>query len=100
MSEPDELERRDIAAVRKTIAFGLDVTAFMQSDIGRHLQARANQHIEQAFEAFKTVDAEDPKAIRKLQNDALAAEHFLQWLGEAVTEGEQAETTFIDSQQG
>lgn len=97
-----EQEDRDLQDVRGRIAFGLDVQSFMGSPIGRRLTARANAVIAQAQEDLGTVDAEDPKAIRALQNKITAASYFLEWLGEAVTEGEQAESTFInaDAQQG
>ena len=87
-------EMREGAELRGRIAFGLDVQQFMGSNIGRYLQARANADIEEALEALKTVDPEDPKAIRKLQNAVAVASSVLEWLGQAVTEGEQAERQF------
>jgi len=94
VSEKDDREMQQIRAV---ISFGLDAKAFMQSDMGRYLTAKANGDIESALDALRTVDAEDPKAIRALQNEAAAATRFLLWMGEAVTEGENAERQFIDS---
>lgn len=87
-------EMREGDELRGRIAFGLDVQQFMGSNIGRYLQARANADIEEALEALKTADPEDPKAIRKLQNDVAVASSVLEWLGQAVTEGEQAERQF------
>lgn len=94
MSEQDQ---REMQQIRNQIAFGLDCKAFMESSIGRYLAARANADTEEAMEALKTVDPTDPDAIRKLQNDIKCAENFLLWMGEAVTEGENAERTFIDT---
>lgn len=97
-----EQERADLQDIRSRIAFGLDVQSFMNGPIGRHLIARANAVIAENQEALGTVDAEDPKAIRALQNKIAAAAYFLEWMGEAVTDGEQAEASFInaDAQQG
>lgn len=94
MSEQDQ---REIQQIRNQIAFGLDCKAFMDSSIGRYLAAKANGDIEAATDALKTVDPTNPDAIRKLQNDIKCAENFLLWMGEAVTEGENAERTFIES---
>lgn len=87
-------EQREGEELRGRIAFGLDVQQFMGSTLGRYLQNKANADIEAALDALKTADPEDPKAIRKLQNDVAVAESVLLWLGEAVTEGEQAERQF------
>lgn len=92
MSDSPELQQ-----IRAQIAFGLDCKAFMDSQIGRYLTQRANEEIDKALQALKDADPEDAKAIRKLQNDAHCAENFLLWMGEAVTEGENAERTFIES---
>jgi len=93
MSQDPELQQ-----IRNQIAFGLDVKVFMGSPIGRYLTLRANQEIETALESMKTVDPDEPKAVRKLQNDIHIAENFLQWMGEAVTDGENAERTFITAE--
>lgn len=75
----------------REVEFGLDVERFMGSTVGRYLQRRANEDREAALEALATVDAEDAKAVRALQNQVAVAEKVLTWLGEAVTAGEQAE---------
>lgn len=93
MSEQD----REIQDIRATIEFGMDVKQFMGTNLGRFLQAKANAKIEAARDAMTSVDPEDPKAIRKLQNDVAVGSMFLQWMGEAVTEGENAERQFLDA---
>lgn len=93
-----EQENRELTQIRNQISFGLDVEAFMRSDIGRYLTARANSDRQTALEALKDTDAEDPKAIRKLQNAALCAECFLLWMGEAVSEGQNAQQAFTEAQ--
>ncbi len=95
--EPDaEVEKADLTAIRGTIAFGLDAQAFMNSTLGRYLTGRANDEREQALEALKDADADNPKEIRKLQNDARCAENFLIWMAQAVAEGENAERSFAN----
>ena len=96
MSDPQE--QRELQEVRARIGFGMDVETFMKSPIGRHLTRRANETIFAAHDELAEVDAEDPKAIRTLQNKITAARYFLEWLDEAVTAGEQAERTFIDAE--
>ena len=94
----NQQEDRELTQIRAQIAFGMDVQAFMRSSIGQYLTARANNDVEAALESLKTVDPEDAKAIRKLQNDAKCAESFLLWMGEAVTEGENSQRTYVDSE--
>lgn len=84
----------DIKQLQAEIALGLDIKQFMGSAIGQYMHSRANAEIEQALEALKIADAEDPKAIRQWQNQIAVAERVLSWLGEAVTSGENAETQF------
>ncbi len=93
MSEQDQ----ELHQIRSTIEFGLDVQQFMGTNLGRFLRAKANAQIESAHEALGSVDPEDPKAIRKLQNDAAVASLFLHWIGEIVTEGENAERQAMDA---
>lgn len=91
-------ELRDLTQTRAQIAFGLDVQAFMRSEIGEYLTQRANDHREAALEALAAADPEDTKGIRQLQNVVQCAQDFLLWMGEAVTEGENAQATFVESQ--
>lgn len=92
-----EQEDRDLQQIRNQIAFGLDCKVFMESPIGRYLTKRANDEIEAAMQGLLHSHPDDGKTIRDLQNKAYRAESFLQWMGEAVTEGENAERTFIEA---
>lgn len=78
----------------RVAGFGMDVEKFMRSELGRYLQRRAQDDISRAQDALLTVDPEDAKAVRALQNEAAVAERVLSWLGEAVTQGEQAARQF------
>lgn len=84
----------ELAQLQADIALGLDIKQFMGTAIGKYMHARANAEIDEALEALKTAEAEDAKAIRRWQNQIAVAERVLGWLGEAVTNGENAETTF------
>ena len=97
MSAESQREQRDLQALRGEIAFGLDVEQFMGTPLGQYLRRRANDDIEAARDALVTVDPEDVKAVRKLQNDAMAAARFLVWLGDAVTAGENAQAAFKET---
>ena len=88
---------RELQDIRNRIAFGLDCKQWMDSPLGQYLTHKANTELQAALEALGNVDPEDPKAIRKLQNDKAVAERFLEWMGEAVTEGENAERAFIEA---
>lgn len=84
----------DLQHIQATIAFGLDTKQFMGSTLGRYIQAKANEQIEAARDALQTVDPEDAKEVRRLQNDATVAAMVLTWIGQAVIEGEMAERQF------
>lgn len=87
----------EMQQINAQISFGLDVEQFMQSAIGKYLTARANDDIESALESLKTVDPTDSKAVQSLQNEIHRAEMFLLWMGQAVTEGENASRAFIEA---
>lgn len=93
-----EQEDRELTQIRHTIAFGMDVKAFMGSPIGRYLTQRANTARESALEALAKVDPYQPLEVQKLQNQIEVAENFLVWMGEAVTDGENAERVFIENE--
>ncbi len=89
-----EQDNADMQQIRGRISFGLDVQQFMNGPIGHRLQANANAVILETDVALRSVDAEDPKAIRALQQKSAAASYFLEWMEEFVIEGEQAEAAF------
>lgn len=92
-------EEAQLTEIRNKIAFGLDCKVWMESPLGRYMLQRAKEGKAGALEALAEVDAEDPKAIRELQNEIMCATHFEQWLREVVAEGEEAERVFIESQE-
>jgi hypothetical protein len=54
------------------------------------LLSKAQDAAAEAITALADVDAEDPKAIRKLQNDITCYDRILEWLKEIVAEGVDA----------
>ena len=70
---------------------GQEATRFMNGQVGRHVVARAEREIEQAYQALSVADAEDPRLIRDLQNQIAIARAIPQWLASAVNEGLLAE---------
>lgn len=74
-----------------SIKVGLDARAFRSSTIGEYLEDKANETIIDSLELLSEADPEDPKQIRKLQNDVWRAKVFLSWLSLAIQEGKEAE---------
>ena len=87
----------DVKALHDAIDFGMEVQSFLQSRIGRYLVKRAEEEVEASVQLLKEADAEDPKAIRELQNKIKVAEDFQYWLGDAVQSGINAEREYVDS---
>lgn len=72
------------------IELGLDVEAFMASRVGRYVQKRANDEIEAARDELENLPPSAIEAIQTAQNKAKVARAVLDWMGEAVTDGENA----------
>ena len=81
----------EYAYLLKQIDFGFEVEAFLKSEVGSYLVRRAEAEIEEAVEALKGCDPEDPKAIRALQYKIAVAESVQYWLGEAISAGLNAQ---------
>ena len=71
-------------------AFGREVDEFWGSRIGGYLQDRARECYTAAILELKTVDAEDTKKIRHLQNEVWKAEMVEKWLSEVILDGIKA----------
>lgn len=76
--------------------FGKEVSAFLGSNVGRFVIARANAKAADALDKFKTCDPENAKQMRDLQNEIHVAESILDWLIGAVKQGLQAENILDD----
>lgn len=87
---------KDVRELHKTIDFGFQAEAFLQSDVGKYLIAKAEAEVVEATEALKVVDPTVPDAIRALQNRVYRGESIQYWLAEAIQSGLNAQQEFID----
>lgn len=88
-------ESRDIM---RRITLGLDMQQMLRSNVGRHLITRAEEERAATLEKFKSVDPENPKAIRNLQCELAVIDKLQQWMADAVADGDQAEKIIEESQ--
>lgn len=72
---------------RAEIAVAVAVERFLNSEVGELLLGMAQQEVQQAQEALLSVDPENTKAIRDLQQHAKVGRWFEHWLKELVTRG-------------
>ncbi len=77
--------------------FGKQVEMFLESEIGEYLRACAAKDIDEATEALKAVDPEDPKAIRALQFKVRVASAVIGWIADAIESGKQAVESLRES---
>ena len=81
----------DSNPVLQAIDFGMEVEAFLQSEIGRYVAKHGEAEVEAAVEALKVVDPKDAEAVRGLQNTIKVAESVLYWLADAIQTGLNAQ---------
>lgn len=84
----------------QSATFGRMVEDFFSSPIGEYFIEQAEKELEVAVEALKIVDAEDPKLIRKYQNDAHVASKLLAWIADAILKGHMAITNLQEELNG
>lgn len=82
---------KDVQQLQRLMARGYDVEAFMKTDMGVYIRARANRELEEAQEALLEVNASDTAAITELQLKGRVAARLLTYFGDMVTEAEAAE---------
>lgn len=76
-----------VAQLYESAVLGQQIEAFLASDVGKYLQARANRVYNAAVEDFKRVNPNDSSAVMKIQADMWKAEAFMGWLQQGVQEG-------------
>lgn len=91
----DERYRQDLQA---EVALGLDAEKFLESKVGLYLIERAMDEAAQAMQAIKSVDPDDSKAVRALQNQIFRAESFVIWLHECKQKGDVAQNTLMEQE--
>jgi len=77
------------AIIRRAV-FGEQVQQFFNSPLGQYLQHRMQAEWQEAVAEFAKCDPSDAEKVRQIQAKMRYAEHFEQWLGEAVQAGLQA----------
>lgn len=75
----------------RVAVFGRQVEHFLESDIGQYITQCADAEIQAVMTQFATVDADDYRAIRRLQVKMLVAQSVIGWLGDAIQSGKQAQ---------
>lgn len=81
--EPDEI-------ILEALELGEETRAFLNSKIGQHIKRCAERDIARACIELQTVDPEDSKKVRELQNKILVARSIPDWLDDAIATAEQA----------
>ncbi len=74
---------------------GEQVRTFLISPTGRYLHGRALQTIEKGKDDLLDLDPSTPEGLKewgKVKSDITNAECFMQWLAEAMTNGDNAAT--------
>ena len=84
----ETVDRRELICL---VAMGIQVKAFINSDLGRYLLDRSNAEQKAALEQLGNVDTDDPKAIRRLQFNLQVAAGIQNWLADLVVEARNAE---------
>ena len=84
-------EAVDRCELIRLIDMGIQVEAFINSDLGRYLLDRSNAEQKAALEQLGEVDPDDPNAIRRLQFNLQVAAGIQNWLADLVVEARNAE---------
>ncbi len=91
----DDLQKQG-SALHKAIDFGFQVQAFLDSDVGKFLIARAEAQVDGATEQLKRVNPDNPTQIRALQHLVNVGEDIQYWLADAIHAGYAAQDELID----
>lgn len=93
MTEEQDIPFRDDEerALFEEARLGSDALLFLRTNLGRWLQAVAEQERTEAMEELLEVDCTDGLNIAKHQMKAAIAGNFLRWMGEAIQNGRIAE---------
>ena len=70
---------------------GQDAITFLQTPLGKWLQAVAMQEKQQSMEQLLEIDCTNRLEIAKAQTNAKIADNFIRWIGEAIQNGRIAE---------
>lgn len=79
-----------VKALMDSAATGLAAKEFISSQFGKHIVNRASIEVDDALAEFIEADPTNAKSIASIQNRIHVAQSAIQWLMEAITEGENA----------
>lgn len=89
MNEPqDGADARELYAA---VGLGLDMAAFVKSDVGRYLLTKAEEERTDALADLVDTSPADPEQIRALQSIIKRADSLLYWIQDAIQSGKNAE---------
>lgn len=89
---------KQIEALVDVAVLGKQVDDFMRSDVGQFLTDRINDELNDAYDALKTVDAADAKAVYAAQNAVWRSETLARWIETAIQDGIRA-TNVLESRE-
>jgi len=92
----EETEEAAKLEVRKTIALGMDMEAFLASDVGKYLSACAEQDLQIFRKQLDDLDPDDSKAIRDLQQEIAVRKTWKDWIMLAINEGNAAQDIALE----
>ena len=93
-------EDRETQALFQELNKGLDIQDFIaKNPVGRLLMAKVTEELLLARSQLEDVSPEDKKAIIAIQIKAKAARNVLNWLGEAIMSGKDAEAQLTLNQE-
>lgn len=89
----------EVRNLLRTVQFGLDVAAFVDSPVGKYLLGRADQEREAALAELAYASAADIDEMRELQLIVRRADSMRLWLQDAQTDGLASEAE-LESREG
>lgn len=92
-----EAAERERQALLRSVKLQFDAEDFVRSDLGRYLVAASDAAREEALDALVTCDPTQAETIRKLQVDYRVASTWLDWIAQAIMEGQAAQQQLTDA---
>lgn len=86
--------------LNRVLAFGEEVSSFLQTDVGVYLIQCADKEIETASNSLHSVSPWRRNRIRELQNQVWRAQSFKRWLSDAISAGQKARAILEDESDG
>jgi hypothetical protein len=81
----------EINELQSAIAVGFSAEDFLASSLGKFITEKAERERTSAIEALCACDPFDAAAVSRLQSRVAVADAAMQWLADAIIEGQQAQ---------